>query len=486
MSSAGRSATASLSLRILGWYTFVFVAALLFATASLWLGVRASLRGEVHRQIALELEESRQIILSSGVASLDSHFAAVDVSAAPYVVRVSDERGQTIYEYRSRSSTKAPLPALRSDGYEPRWSRAQRDGEPWHQAVMRLTRNQWLEVDVSEVDVARLLGHVRNGLVVAWLIALVAGALGCFYLVRRALAPVRQLRDTTLRVIASGDLDARVPRGRRSGELDELARLFNEMLERQARLVTGMRRALDDVGHDLRTPLTRIRTGAEVALKDEAASAPVLREALADAIEECERTLAMLGVLLDVSEAESGVMQLRREPVDLAQIAREAVDLYEHVGADRGVRLVTHLGEAAVIEADRERLRRVVSNLVDNALKYTNPGGQVEVSVGLDDVDATLTVHDTGVGIDERERPQIFQRLYRGDRSRSTRGLGLGLSFVKAIVDAHGGRVEVQSALGSGSTFTVTLPRRRRPLSDDERAPVSNVPGPQPHHPPHP
>jgi signal transduction histidine kinase len=445
----------------------------LFATTSLWLGVRASLRGEVHRELALELATSRQIVLASGVAMLDRHFVSADNGAAPpYVVRVTDERGQTVYEHRSRPSTSAPGLAQRPESDAPRWSSATHDGQPWKSAVVRLTHNQWLEVDVSEVDVARLLGHVRNGILVAWVIALVVGSLGCIYLVRRALGPVRRLRETTMRVIASGDLDARVPRGRGGGELDELAQLLNELLDRQARLVTGMRRALDDVGHDLRTPLTRIRTGAEVALGDEAADARSLREALADVIEESEHTLAMLGTLLDVSEAETGVMQLRDEPVDLATIAREAADLYEHVGAERGVRLVTHLGEAAPIVADRERLRRVASNLIDNAIKYTNPGGQVEVTVRRGADAATLEVADTGIGIDDRERAQIWQRLYRGDRSRSTRGLGLGLSFVKAIVDAHGGRVDVDSTPGRGSSFTVTLPARAAPSWPTMHAPL--------------
>jgi signal transduction histidine kinase len=468
MSSGERSATTSLSLQIVGWYACVFVAALLFATASLWLGVRASLRSEVQHRLVLELAESRQIVLQSGVGMLDRHFAGGDAGAAPpYVVRITDQRGQTVYEHRSHPATSGPALAQRSESDEPRWSSATHDGQTWRQAVVRVNHDEWLEVDVSEVDVARLLAHVRDGILLAWLIALVAGSVGCIYLVRRALAPVRRLQATTLRVIASGDLDARVPRDRRGGELDELARLFNDMLDRQARLVTGMRRALDDVGHDLRTPLTRIRTGAEVALSDEAADAVSLREALADAIDECDGTLAMLGTLLDVSEAETGVMRLRDEPVDLAAVAREVVDLYEHVGADRGIHLVTHLGEPAPIVADRERLRRVASNLIDNALKYTQPGGQVEVTVRRGDHDATLEVRDTGVGIDERERAQIWQRLYRGDRSRSTRGLGLGLSFVKAIVDAHGGHVDVESSPGQGSTFTVTLPARHAIAADD-------------------
>ena len=215
-----------------------------------------------------------------------------------------------------------------------------------------------------------------------------------------------------------------------------------------------------DLSHDLRTPLTRLRGTAEMAL----AGAPDVdryREALADCVEESDRVLVMLDTLMDISEAESGAMQLQREPMALADVVARAVDLYRDVAEAKGVTLVAGAAPDApriVVMGDRTRLEQVAANLIDNALKYTPAGGRVDVEIGRDGTSASLRVRDTGSGIPADEIPRIFDRLFRGDKSRAERGLGLGLSLVKAVVGAHGGAVNVESEPGRGSVFTVRLP----------------------------
>jgi signal transduction histidine kinase len=186
------------------------------------------------------------------------------------------------------------------------------------------------------------------------------------------------------------------------------------------------------------------------------------RDALADCVEETDRVLVMLNTLMDISEAESGAMQLRREAVPLRDVVERAIGLYHDVAEAKGVALEASLADAIVI-ADRTRLEQVAANLIDNAVKYTPPGGRVDVEVMRANQRALLTVRDSGPGIPTDEVPRIFDRLFRGDRSRAERGLGLGLSLVKAIVEAHGGTVEVASELGHGARFTISLPARPAP-----------------------
>src|SRR5437764_4332745 len=161
----------------------------------------------------------------------------------------------------------------------------------------------------------------------------------------------------------------------------------------------------------------------------------------------------MLNTLMDISEAESGAMPLQREPVALQDVVQRAIDLYHDAADAKSVVLSVASSPDVIVMGDRTRLEQVAANLIDNAVKYTPAGGRVEVSVGREDSRGVLQVRDTGPGILANELPRIWDRLFRGDQSRTERGLGLGLSLVKAIVEAHGGTVDVHSAPGQGSTF---------------------------------
>src|SRR5262245_2494369 len=324
-------------------------------------------------------------------------------------------------------------------------------------ASLRLLDGTLVQVGKSTEAREDILARFRAVLGVVTLSIVVIALTGGWLATQSALRPIRQLATAVRRVITTGHVDERVPTGPHDDDIDELTRLFNEMLEKIERLVTGMRGALDNVSHDLRTPLTRLRGVAEMALAGQP-DAERYREALADAVEESDRVLVMLNTLMDISEAESGAMPLHCEPVALSAVADRSVELYRDVAETKGVILDVKTLSDAVVSADRVRLEQVAANLVDNAVKYTPAGGHVSVEVLSDGNHGLLRVGDSGAGIPADELPHIWDRLFRGDVSRAERGLGLGLSLVKAIVEAHRGTVTVESELGRGSTFTVALP----------------------------
>jgi signal transduction histidine kinase len=328
-------------------------------------------------------------------------------------------------------------------------------------ATGRLFDGTVLQVGKSNEIRLALLRKFQWIIGVVSIVTLVVGITGGLVLTRSTVQPIYELIEVVQGIIRTGRTETRVPVRTPQGDaVDELTTLFNTMLDRINGLIVAMGQSLDNVAHDLRTPLARLRANAERALQagDGPGSRDAQREALADALEESERILSMLNTLMDISEAETGVLQLKREPVALRELLSEAVELYEDVSDLKKVTVTLEPGEEVVVSGARDRLRQVFANLLDNAIKYTPEGGSVRLAVGGDGAWAVVTVADTGNGIDAQDLPRIWDRLYRADPSRSERGLGLGLSLVKAYVEAHQGTVEAQSEPGHGSTFTVRLP----------------------------
>lgn len=347
------------------------------------------------------------------------------------------------------------VPAV--SGAEPGWTQAPGPDAVFEVASVRLSDGVLFQVGKSSEARADILARFRAGAALVLLTGLVLAVVGGLVITRYALAPLRRLHAVLDGIVRTGRVSGRVPVRGNGDPLDDLGQLFNEMLDRIEGLIAGLKGSLDNVAHDLRTPLSRLRATAEAGLR-EGADAETMRRALAAGVEETDRVSSMLRALMDISEAETGVLALRREPLDARAVLRESAELYEDVAEEEGVALEVAAPEGLVVSADRVRLRQALANLLDNAIKYTPRGGHVRLSVAAEPAAAVFECADDGPGIAPQDLPRIWDRLYRGDRSRSERGLGLGLSLVRAIARAHGGEATVESAPGQGACFRIRLP----------------------------
>jgi len=285
---------------------------------------------------------------------------------------------------------------------------------------------------------------------------IIFSAAGGWLMARRALSGVEEVTRAAVD-ITGGALDRRVPVTGRGDEIDRLAGAFNEMVGRVQDLLGQMKEISENIAHDLRSPITRMRGMAEMDLTSGSANED--HNAMAGTIiEECDRLLGMINTMLDISEAESGLMKLAVGEVDLALLLRDVCDLFQPLAEDRNIEMAVEAPETLPVPGDLRRLQRLFSNLVDNAIKYTPRGGSIRLLTEKLPQGAIVRVRNTGTGIPEEDLPHIFDRFYRGEKSRSTPGHGLGLSLARAIVLVHGGRIEAESSPGRGAEFTVTLP----------------------------
>jgi two-component system, OmpR family, sensor kinase len=285
---------------------------------------------------------------------------------------------------------------------------------------------------------------------------------GSYALAARAFRPIRKLTEAARRIGEdTRDLHQRVPLPAARDDVRNMAVTFNEMLERLDRSFTQQRRFVADASHELRTPVAAIRSMTDVALAQEEIStvtdyAAVLRDVNAEA----ERLGKLINALLSLARADEGKLHLDCDPVRVDLLSDDVVKSCAPLAEERGITLSAGTLEPATVNGDTARLIQAIISLVDNALTYTNLGGTVTVSVLRKDREALIAVADTGIGIDAKDLPHIFERFYRADpaRSRVVGGSGLGLALVDGVVRAHNGTVGVTSTPGKGSTFTIALP----------------------------
>jgi len=451
----------TIGFKIAAGYAALFFLSYLVLAIIAYLAVGSTLARQERDKILAEIESLSSKYESGGWKAL--HDTIVENNRYrknnPFFTRVlaaNDRQDLVFFPYHWEEFDMETL----RDMYNPRpgaWFRLPNRSLTFDLEIMtaRLFDGSLFQVGISTQDRLTVLGRLRGVFVtVSGALILLAVAGGALFS-RRVLLPLRNLINT-VSAIESGKMDARVSDTQTGDELEELGDLFNQMIEKISQLIRAMGGALDSVAHDLRTPMTRFRNNAEKALQADAPEA-ACREALQDCVEESDRILRMLGMLMDISEAETGTMRLLVKPVALSPLAEAVVDMYRYVADEKGIRMETDFCDSAFIEADADRISQIMANLLDNAVKYTPENGVVRVCIEKVAETIMMRVADSGIGILPEEIDRIWDRLYRGARS-THRGLGLGLSLVKAVLHAHHGEIRVSSTPGAGSVFEIRLP----------------------------
>jgi len=402
-------------------------------------------------------------------ASGSSHNSSTPDLNVPYpdshiVVRVLDAHGNVVYSTATFSKLSPPLESIKQP----------LEGKPWVGTISSssaqstriystmLTDNKHVvgvvQVGQSLTTLNANLQFILMGLLIVTPFVLLLSAFGSYWLAGRAFKPIHRL-TLTAREIGAKDLSQRVLVPLPKDEVRDLSVIFNQMIERLEHAFTQQRRFVADASHELRTPVAVIRSMTELALSqpsDAEDTLLVVREVNA----ESERLGHLISDLLALARADEGQVKLDYEPVRLDLLTADVVSSLEPLADEHKVAL--HVGDLkpTTVLGDAARLIQIIMNMVDNALIYTNAGGNVTLSVYASASQASLVVRDTGIGIPKKDIPHIFERFYRADpaRSKSVGGSGLGLAIVDWLVRAHNGTISVESDPGKGSTFTVMFP----------------------------
>lgn len=458
----------TISLRLTLWYLAIFILSSLTLFILIYFSLSLSLKQRDRDVIQAELEDYLNKYQNGGIDALlkemEENKSDKDVSDEDsFFTRLAKPENNTIFLYIPEQQAKFDIKQFENrvtkDNHKWVYLSAKDDKIIYEILSHRLANGYLLQVGKNITKSKELLERFRVIFAGIMIPVIFIGFAGGVFLTSRTLRPIRYLINTVHSIIDTGKIDARMPTKQKGDELDELSKLFNTMLEKIEILIKGMKEGLDNVAHDLRTPMTRLRSMAEMALQSEQ-NIDILREALGDCVEESERILTILNTLMDISEAETGAMKLALEEVNIPDLIKEVIDLYSYVAEEKNISVHVSFPKELYMTADRNRLRQVMANLLDNAIKYTPSGGRIDIVASQKHQQIVVTVEDRGIGIPSEELPRIWDRLYRGDKSRSQHGLGLGLSLVKAIVQAHNGYIEVSSESGKGSIFTIHLPQK--------------------------
>jgi two-component system OmpR family sensor kinase len=354
-------------------------------------------------------------------------------------------------ENRSSSTIESP-PGSHTDSLNPP---SMRTFAGFRETVQTLPSGEQILVGCSITPELKELRHAAFNLTALGGLILLIGFAGGWWLVSRAIKPIEDISSTAVK-ISAGDLSQRINIAETESELGKLAAVLNSTFARLDAAFAQQKQFASDAAHELRTPVSVILTQTQTALNREREAAEY-RETVEACQRAAQRMRNLIHALLELARLDAGQEQMKRLHFDFSKTVADCVELVKPLAEENGINIFTELSTLE-ITGDSERLAQVVTNLLTNAIQYNKSGGEVRAKLASQGGLAILTVSDTGNGISREDLPHVFERFYRGDKSRTGGNAGLGLAISKAIVEAHGGAIEISSEEGAGTTFTVRLP----------------------------
>ncbi len=463
LSSLRRKAFRSLAFRLSLNYAACCLLSMMAVFLVSYLFLDASLRREIDGDLANEIPEYRSLLASQSIPILEDTLQkeALSEGIDQVFFRILDPSGAILFgtDTRSWSGLTVDHAALQSalSGQLVFADFENESGNFTARLVYgAIAENKVLQLGESLAGNHGILRQFREIFTVATLAFVFCSLLAGAYMAQRALSGVQRVTEAA-RFITAGAWEHRVPVSGNQDEIDELADAFNTMVNRIEVLFRELRDVTDDIAHDLRTPLMRIRGEAEMALI-EADHSSLEQERCGSVLEECDEMLQFINTMLEISQTEAGAAPLDLEALSLGPLVEDVCELFRPVAEDKSLTLSCTLEALPPIRGEALRLNRVLVHLLDNAVKYTPAGGEIVVTGQRMGDDVVVQIRDTGIGIGSDALGEVFNRFYRADASRTTPGNGLGLSLARAIVRAHEGDITVSSVEGEGSCFTVRLP----------------------------
>jgi heavy metal sensor kinase len=456
----------SIGVRLTLWYLAIFALAQVIFGAGMWFILRHNLYDIVDDGLESQVDDLKSFL---GAQKKDATLAKISeeveetyaIEHSGNYLQIYAENGELIYQssfLQSHQLALAPPENIDRPIFRRRWF----EHRPFRFMLLKLNVNghtYTVEMGAPADDAVETLSLFRSYLLMFAPLLLLVAAGGGYWLSRRALSPVDALVRTA-RDIGGANLNSRLQKLETGDELQRLSDTLNEMLGRIETAFLRITEFTADASHELRTPVSLIRTEAELALRRSRGEAEY-KEALRHILLESERTTALIEQLLSVARADSGRETLHMQPVDLRQTLRSVVDGWQQVATLRSLQFSASIDtHDSVVMGDEAALRRVADILLDNAFKYTPSPGSVKLTLEQKGENAIIAVQDSGAGIAEEDQPKIFERFYRVDKARSREqgGAGLGLAIAQWIVSQHHGSIAVESRPGQGATFRVELP----------------------------